>query len=77
MSFGLSPGLTIKSSDLTKEMAMHPDLLQELNELHLRDLHRGAARTRFTHPIESIRRLRARATTPPATLAKKPGASHA
>jgi hypothetical protein len=56
---------------------MHPDLLQELNELHLRDLHRGVARTRFTHPIESIRRFRARATTSPATLAKKPGASHA
>jgi len=56
---------------------MHPDLLQELNELHLRDLHRGAARTRFTHPIESIRQFRGRATASPATPAKKPGASHA
>jgi hypothetical protein len=51
---------------------MHPDLLQELNELHIQDLHRGTARTRFTHPLKSIRRLRARATASPATLAKSP-----
>jgi hypothetical protein len=37
---------------------MHPDLLQELNELHIQDLHRGAERTRFTHPLQSIRRFR-------------------
>jgi len=49
---------------------MHPDLLQELNELHIQDLHRGAARTRFTHPLQSMRRFRGRATRSPATLAK-------
>jgi len=51
---------------------MHPDLLQELNELHIQDLHRGAARTRLAHPLESIRRFRARATVSPAALAKNP-----
>jgi predicted nucleic acid-binding Zn ribbon protein len=49
---------------------MHPDLLQELNEFHIQDLHRGVARTRYTHPLKSIRRFRARAAASPATLAK-------
>ena len=43
---------------------MHPDLLQELNELHIQELHRGAARNRFAHPRNSMRRLRRRATRP-------------
>jgi hypothetical protein len=49
---------------------MHPDLLRELNELHIQDLHRGAARTRFPHPLKSIRRFKVRATRSPATPTK-------
>jgi hypothetical protein len=49
---------------------MHPDLLRELNELHIQDLHRAAARTRLTHALKSIRRFRVRATRSPATPAK-------
>jgi hypothetical protein len=51
---------------------MHPDLLLELNELHIQDLHRGAARPRFTHPPKSLRWFRVRATASPATVAKNP-----
>ena len=51
---------------------MHPGLLQELNELHIQDLLRGAARSRFTHPLKAIRRFRVRATASPATRAKNP-----
>jgi hypothetical protein len=49
---------------------MHPDLLQELNELHIQDLHRGAARTRHAHPLNSVRRFRGRATGFARTLSK-------
>ena len=51
---------------------MHPGLLQELNELHIQDLHRGVARSRFTHPLKAFRRFRVRATASPATRAKNP-----
>ena len=51
---------------------MYPGLLQELNELHIQDLHRGAGRSRFMHPLKSIRRFRARATASLVTRAKNP-----
>ena len=41
---------------------MHPELMQELNKLHIQELHRGVARHRFAHPRNSIRRLRGRTT---------------
>lgn len=41
---------------------MHPDLMQELNTLHIQDLHRWVARHRFANPRTSIRRFRGRAT---------------
>jgi hypothetical protein len=49
---------------------MHPDLLQELNELHIQDLHRAATRTHFTHAVKPIRRFRVRATRSPAAPTK-------
>ena len=50
---------------------MHPDLLRGLNELHIQDLHRGAARNRFAHHRNPMRRLKSRATRPAATASKR------
>jgi hypothetical protein len=51
---------------------MHPDLLQELNELHIQEIRRGAARNRFAHAHNSIRRLRRRTRPAAVTQSNRP-----
>ena len=45
---------------------MHPEMMQELNELHIQELRCEAARRRSTHPRNSIRRVKGRAKRPAA-----------
>jgi hypothetical protein len=54
------------------EDEMHPEMMQVLNELHIQELHRGAARHRLAYPRNTIRRFRGRATRRTAAQSKRP-----